>query len=935
MNCYRWFLAGVTALLLVACNHSSPLALREKAVREIAEGNITAAVVDLKSALAVAPNDKLARWLLTNAFVALEQGKEAEHELNQAVKLGYQSPETVISRTRILLLEGKYEKIVDQEIHDESENPDAFKSLPPTLRAELVALRGTAHVALRQDDQARAAFNKALALNPADAEARIGMAGLEMITGNEKSARAHLKFVFDNTPNHGRAWSALGTLELRLSHFEAAETALTQAIQHKPANTGELLTRGLVRVELKKFTDAKADADLLKKKLPKYFGGYYIEGAAAIGQERYKDAANALEIAANANPDFLTPRFLLAVAQFKLKDFERARASSSSVVARYPGYLPAQRLSAQINLELNDWASAEKSSRLLLHANEKDEQALRMLAETLGQEGKFTEQADLLDRLVALEPKSDIARVALGRSLVLSGHPDRGLAELLSARNLDPDSLQSEIALMEYYAERGQSDKAIEIAKAMREKAPKNPLPINFLGAVARDRNDIRGATAMFEEALSLDPANITANTSLASIAVQIGDNAGARKRYAAILTKQPDELMTMLRIAKLDEIERKPDDMLKALNAAIAAHPDAGRPREVLARYYLLAGKPEQVEAALGEAVIGHSTDPWVLDVLARSQLALNQPAKAAKSVDKLIELAPKVADSYVLRAEALSLMGDIPGAKAGLVKALELDPNHGPAHLALGQLALNNHDLPEARKHISVLEKIAPRSGRVAVLQGDEAKASGNSEKALTLYAHAFSLEPSGQTLILLAAEQWAGGAQDKSFHSLQTWLIDHPEDQPIQATLAGCYLKTGETAKAVAIYEKILAKNENNVLILNNLAMALEGSDPAKGLGYAEKAATIAPKLPAVIDTVSLLQLRLGKVEEAGRQSDQLFSGNTLSLPPAFYFHRALILKAKGDSASAKDMLVKSLSSSPKASFPERAQAEAMLAKLQQTD
>jgi Flp pilus assembly protein TadD len=114
----------------------------------------------------------------------------------------------------------------------------------------------------------------------------------------------------------------------------------------------------------------------------------------------------------------------------------------------------------------------------------------------------------------------------------------------------------------------------------------------------------------------------------------------------------------------------------------------------------------------------------------------------------------------------------------------------------------------------------------------------------------------------------------------------------------------LAQGLALKAVALQEKIAAKNPNNPVVQNDLAWAqIQAKDP-KALVSAQKAAKLMPDNPQILDTLGMAQAL------AGQRAQALVSLRTaVNLAPAAALprlHLAEQLLADGDRKAATAMV-----------------------------
>ena len=85
-------------------------ALKERGENYTQEGNLKAALKDLKRAAALAPKDPLARFKLGMVRFALGQNREAVADFTQAIKLNPEAPLFYFARGQVYLRHLKEEK---------------------------------------------------------------------------------------------------------------------------------------------------------------------------------------------------------------------------------------------------------------------------------------------------------------------------------------------------------------------------------------------------------------------------------------------------------------------------------------------------------------------------------------------------------------------------------------------------------------------------------------------------------------------------------------------------------------------------------------------------------------------------------------------------------------------------------------------------------
>jgi Tfp pilus assembly protein PilF len=169
---------------------------------------------------------------------------------------------------------------------------------------------------------------------------------------------------------------------------------------------------------------------------------------------------------------------------------------------------------------------------------------------------------------------------------------------------------------------------------------------------------------------------------------------------------------------------------------------------------------------------------------------------------------------------------------------------------------------------------------------------------------------------------------GDQAAALELQEQWAEEHPDDLTATLALAVTYSQQDQVEPAIAQYQRVLAKDEQNVAALNGLAWHLRNTQPARALAYAERAAELAPESTLVMDTLAVVLLKNGQVKRAKRNIERVYRKKPNE--PAVRYHRAMIDAAAGDKAAAIKALQALLGEG--GDFSEKAEAQQLLADLQ---
>jgi tetratricopeptide (TPR) repeat protein len=72
-----------------------------------------------------------------------------------------------------------------------------------------------------------------------------------------------------------------------------------------------------------------------------------------------------------------------------------------------------------------------------------------------------------------------------------------------------------------------------------------------------------------------------------------------------------------------------------------------------------------------------------------------------------------------------------------------------------------------------------------------------------------------------------------------TIRVWILLHPDDLDSRHNLAEKLISAGQYRSAQLVYEGILKRSKNNLLLLNNLAFVAQNLGDERALAYATKA------------------------------------------------------------------------------------------------
>ncbi len=882
-------------------------------------GKIKAASIELKNALQKNPDNPRARLLMGKLNFEMGNMAAAEKELTKARKLGVEDELILPLLSRVLQLQGKSTELLRLPL----------ENLTTKGKAEVLTAQGQAKLAQGEVAEAATIIEQAISNDPGSVNALIASARVHAAKKELALARDKLEAAFLIDQKSASAWSMLGDIEWQEQNLDLAEKAYSKAIEYRKNNFADYFKRALVRIRLNKYDEAQQDVDSIKKSYPQHAGANYVQGLIYYHNKNFRDAAASFEVALSDEDRYPLALLYLGASYLLQNNPEQAETFASRFVYAAPENLDGRRLLSIIKYKKKEYSEAEKLIRPVTEARKDDINALNILSGALIKQGKMDEAIDLLARLAALQPDSPEAQVRLGAGLLAGGKQDSGVEHLESAIQLKPDNKQANALLILNYLQKKDYDAALKAANTFRERNPGSAVSYNLLGRVYLATNQEKEAQEAFSRAGKLEPGNPYAYRSLALLALKDKDFDKASGYYQEILKYHENHLPTLLSLAIVDGLKKDEKSMVGRLQQAITAHPNAIKPRLVLARYYLARGKPDKAAFLVNKFDDEiQKNSPPALGVIAMTHLAKKEYKEARITLEKLLVLQPDAADAHQLLARAYAGLKDPVRTKAELQKTVELAPNNLSARIALARLFLLEKNKVGVQEQLKELKQLAPDNTDVLLIEASMARLNARPKEALSLTEKAFKKSPTTSTMLILANQRKEMGDREGAQQLQERWVEKYPDDILARTVLAGFYAATQQEDLAIKQYSRVLEKNGNNLVALNNLAWFLRDRNPQQALVYAIRANKINPESAALIDTMAIVLLKNGDFDNA-----QSTISRALVKAPGnltMKYHSAMIDAAAGDRTSAIKTLKALLEEGKE--FPEKEEASKLLAQLE---
>lgn len=917
----RFIVLSLIVVTAGACDRFASGADRlDRAEKQAASGNFSAALGDLKTLVESEPKNPRVRVLLARIALHMGDAEGAQKELDRAIEAGADPAATRLMQLQVLLAKARYDEVLKRVVE-----------LSAAATSTELAVAAKAHLGLGQGAEALAAARRARALDDAAIDARLAEVEALAATGEREQA----KRTIDAALEQDRDNSAALLLKGRLAMADGDVTAALDALRAARGKAGAELTRPR-QVELRALlvdahlanrdlAGAREELSELQARAPGTVLAHLYAGRVALAAKDLPTAVAELQKAAASNPELGQVRLLLAAALLERGSKEQAEAELTRLVAAEPSNMEATRLLAKIYLDRND----KEAARRLVSSSDAiptDPAQLQFATSVLVATGGMDAAISMLETAFEKNPDSAEIRLALAQAYLQSGRPSSA-REIL--KPVDPAAGGLRLRQLQLAGEVFGKPPA-EARKHILAIVEEQPRDVDLLqlGAGLLFRlGDLDAAEQLYGRAVSLDAGRVEARFALASIAELRGDAAAVASQLDAVLNRDPSNLRALVASAFA---ARKRGDYAAAeakLERAITAEPAAPLPRLLLADMAFARKDDKKATALVNQAVAASQTKPAALHQAGQLLLQHARFEEALAKFDEASRLGSEVSDL----GSAASLVGLQRGseARARLEAVTAKRPGWLDAVGALVKLDAASRQFEPALRRIDAYEKAGGdrdvadqlRAGLLAE-RGDLAGAI----RALERASRSRLTAPVAARLISLKSRTGEPGPEK----STVAWLSDNPNDTAVRLVLAEYYLGRGNRTEAIAQYEKVLQLRQD-LVALNNLAWLYDQQGNSRALELARRAYAMAPQDARVQDTYGWLLLRKGSIDEAAGLLAKAAAAQPSDLE--IQYHHAASL-ARIDRRAESTRVLKTILADATA-FPARQEAEALLRDLSRSD
>lgn len=882
------------ATALVACGQKSTEELLQSAQSYTSQNNLNAAVVELKSAVQQEPQNAAVRVALARVYLKAGDGINAAKEFDKALEFGTKNQDVAVERMRAAYLattqspaevlsglrEGSqafdqvklYQSMLAFDSGDMKELDAQFGALAQSQHADVKAVAATYVSVLKKDVAAAIPL-----LQSVSKDSILYTDSLMLL------ARAHL---------------AVNQLPEAITQLKAYSDATPSSNMAK-----FMLAEALVRNN--QIDDAKPIVGDLLKKFPEQPLAHYLQSVIEFSGQDFNKAKEHAEKAITNGLTTVYPRIIAALANISLGLNAQALNHLQPVKGELNKFPEVEKAYAMLELQAGNTELATK----LLKSQTYSENDLKMLASAafeLSRQGATQGAKELLEHVEQHMDKNVQSLATLGMMKMSVGNDAKGgIADLEQALAKDPSQKATQFTLAMAYLSNQQYDKLAPLTQSWKQDPETASMAHTFDAYAFAQQNKLAEAITAADEAIKANTKNALALMLKARIALQQNKLDEAKVLLADTIKAQPDYTPAIEALYLLTRKTPEADALRTSLEKTVQEKPTQQELRAVLGNIYLDTQKPKEA-----------------LELVKQDKTDVNTRAT----------------ELWQVQLNALQQTNDSRGVLGTAEEWVKAQPTNVQASLALSQAYVLNKQAPKALAVIKDLRKRYPDNtqfiGMEVMLQAESGNAdaalatmeqlpAGTLKNAETLFVKArllaskrdfkgamdslqqsYNIDPTESTTLALSDLKARNESPQAALKFLDNHFATKPKTPNLKAMYANLSLGLNPD-KAEQNFLDLIKEDDENLLALNNLAyLYVQQGKTEKAKEFAEKAISINPKHPDVLDTYGAVLLKAGQASQAIEQ----FKKSLEQRPnhPEVLLNLAEAQIKQGDKAAAKATL-----------------------------
>lgn len=746
--CLLLLIASLAALL-VSCSRNPAVAklkYLESGRRYAEKGKYPEAVIQFRNALQMDAGYAAAHYQLAQVYMKLQQWTPAYNELSRTVELQPENYPAHIDLANLLIAGHEFRQAqgeADLLLQKQSDNPAAHVA--------------AANLFAAQEDFAPATqeLKKAIALAPGRWEPYENLAALQMRMNQPELAEENFIKATEMNPKASAPLLALASYYQAQSRFPEAEQGIQRAIAADPNNF-----------------DARADLVRL----------FMSEGKKSEAEQFAKRVSHDF-------PRDSAAYRMLGDFYFAVGNFDGAIAEYGALYREHPHDIQVKKNYVQLLIIKDRLNEAEKLDSEILKGNPNDVEGLIDRGQIELREGNTKASTNTLQTALRDDPTNGLAYYHLGVALDSMGNSPEAENAWQSAVRFRPDLSEAHLALAKAALREGDMPALQQSADQVIRLQPASPDGYAMRAFSYISRGQFERAEQDAAQAITVAPQSPIGYLQMGNLNLARKRYADAEAQYRLALDRDPKSIDALTGVMNTYLAQNQREKAFSVVEAQTSKNPDNSAFYDLLGTaefdYRKTSADVDAAESNLRKSaeLDKNNADAWAK--LGQVQAAKGATEDALVTVQRALQLSPRVTALYVLDGRLHESKQDWQEAKDCYQKALEIEPGQPAAANNLATLlARTGGNLDLALSLAQTAQRGMPDSANAADTLGWVLYEKGAYRSAIDSFQQALKL-----------------AAKSKS-----------PESPAVHFHLGMAYEKTGEVALARQQLKRVLKIDPN---------------------------------------------------------------------------------------------------------------------------
>jgi putative PEP-CTERM system TPR-repeat lipoprotein len=622
---------GQTAVtvVLTGCSQSAD-SHAQRGDNYVKDGNVDAAVLEYRNAIAKNPQMSSARLKLGALYLRKGNGAGALEEYVRAADLLPNDPEAQLTAGRLLLAAGRSQDAIARA--------DRALGVKPQ-DAEALVLRANALAGLRDIDGAIEQIEQAISID-SSANRQVNLGVFQQVKGRPAEAEAAFRRAVAADPKSSDAQLALGQFLSGMGRQEEADTAFKAALALNPADP--VANRSLAAFYIASGRAAEAEPLLRRLAAGKGNSSKFALADYYVRTKRAPEAIAVLERLAKTPTAWAMAQSKLAAVHFNNGKEAEGLALIDEVLRQQPNY-PLARI---------------------------------VRGEMLLAQGKATEALAEAQRAVALEPRSVAAHYLLGSVNQAQRDVNAAARAYGEVLRLNPRAHVAQLRLAEVELQRQSPGAAAQLAGQVAERVPGNVAAELILVRSLSAQRDLARASAAMSKLLAEYPNVGAVHAQAGLLAMRKNDPVAARASFERALTIDSELFEPFAGLVTLDLMDREFVRARARVEERLAKTPTDSAVLHLAARTWASTGDEAKAIELLNRAVDANAASFESYAYLARLYSKQGKLDQARAEYERLSSVRTESSAPATMAAIILELQGRRDEAKRRYEAIVERDP-------------------------------------------------------------------------------------------------------------------------------------------------------------------------------------------------------------------------------------------------------------------